>query len=397
MRTSLAATIVLTVFMVIGNSSNVVDASNTDSREPPTNNKLAYDAYKKGMDYLLHGNYLQNENAIPMFERAIELDPDFGWAYVALSSSLVRHATLYGGDRLEEAWAAANKGAELEPLLPHSHDAIGVLHLASGDIDLALVAFQRAYSLDPRHWRSAFNAAKVHLSRFEYEQAEVLLLQTVRFAPDNVEAMTQLGFAYIRMSDVDNARHWLNAALERAPRGIQPTMLMALLEMAVGEVDKSINHCERVQKILPLHVSCLNLLGVNNLMAGNNSEAQKWFDMAKKIEQVSDIAELGKAQALIADGKANQGLEIVHEVLNRTLAEIDGSETPWEEYRTIAASYALIGDTANALDWLERAAASGYHFYIWDAIDPALASLHGEPRFKNVMAASGSLRASSGP
>ena len=395
-QTSFAATATLITLMVIGNSSIVVDASNADTREPPTNNKLAYDAYKKGMSYLLHGDYLQNENAIPMFERAIELDPDFGWAHVALSSSLVRHANLYGGDRLEEAWAAANKGAQLEPLLAHSHDAIGVLHLASGDIDQALVAFQRAYTLDPRHWRSAFNAAKAHLSRSEYEQAEALLQQTLRVAPNNVEAMTQLGFAYLRMSDIDNARLWLNAALERAPRGIHPTMLMALLEMSVGEVDKSISHCERVQKILPLHKSCLHLLGVNNLLAGNNNEAQKWFDMASKIEQVSNIAELGKAQALMADGKTDQGLAIVHSVLKRTLAEIDGSETPSEEYRTIAASYALIGDTANALDWLERAADSGYHFYIWDAKDPALASLHGEPRFENVLAASGSLRVSAG-
>ena len=167
-------------------------------------------------------------------------------------------------------------------MLAHSHDAIGVTHLASGDIDQALVAFQRAYTLDPKHWRSAFNAAKVHLSRSEYEQAEVLLKQTLRFAPNKVEAMTQLGFAYLRMSDIDNARHWLNAALDRAPRGIHPTMLMALLEMAVGEVDKSINHCERVQKILPYHESCLHLLGINNLMAGNNNEAKKWFDMAMK-------------------------------------------------------------------------------------------------------------------
>ena len=396
-RTALAATVVLTAFMAFGNSSNIVDANIADTREPPTNNKLAYDAYKKGMSYLLHGDYLQNENAIPMFERAIELDPDFGWAYVALSSALVRHAGLYGGDRLEEAWAAANKGVELEPMLAHSHDAIGVMHLASGDIDQALVAFQRAYTLDPKHWRSAFNAAKVHLSRSEYEQAEVLLKQTLRFAPNNVEAMTQLGFAYLRMSDIDNARHWLNAALDQAPSGIHPTVLMALLEMAVGEVDKSIKHCERVQKILPLHESCLHLLGVNNLMAGNNNEAKKWFDMAMKIEQVSDIAELGKAQALIADGKMDQGLEIVHIVLKRTLAEIHGEETSSEKYRTIAASYALIGDTANALDWLEKSADSGYHFYIWDAKDPALASLHGEPRFENVMADSGSLRVSSGP
>ena len=391
-RTSLAATVALIAFVGIGNLSNVVDADSAEMREIPTNNALAYDAYKKGMDYLLHGDYLQNENAIPMFERSIELDPEFGWAHLALSSALVRHANRYGGDRLEEAWAAANKGAELEPLLSYSHDALGVLHLSSGDNDQALLAFQRAYTLDPRHWRSAFNAAKVHLSRSEYEQAEVLLLQTLRAAPSNAEAMTQLGFTYLRMSDTDNARHWLNAALEQTPRGIQAMMLMAMLEMAVGEADKSIEHCERVQKIMPYHESCLHILGVNNLMAGNNNEAQKWFEMAMRIEQVSDIAELGKAQALMAAGKIDQGLEIVKIVLNLTLAEIRDNDTASNDYRTIAASYALIGDTASALDWLELSADSGYQFYIWDARDPALASLHGEPRFENVMAATGSRR-----
>jgi len=158
-QTSLAASVALIAFIGIGNLSDVVAVSSADTREPPTSNKQAYEAYKIGLDYLLHGDFLKNENAIPMFERAIELDPDFGWAHVALSSSLIRHANHYEGDRLEDAWAAANRGIELEPQLAHSHDAIGVLHQATGDDDQALAAFQRAYTLDPMHWRSAFNAA----------------------------------------------------------------------------------------------------------------------------------------------------------------------------------------------------------------------------------------------
>jgi tetratricopeptide (TPR) repeat protein len=387
-RTSLAVA-ALTVFMVIGNSSSIEDAGDAGSREPPTENTLAYDAYKKGMSFLLHGDLLKNENSIAMFERAIELDPDFSWAYIALSSSLVRHAHQYGGDRLDDAWEAANKGVELDPSLPHAHDAIGVLHLTSGDTDQALAAFERAYTMDPDHWRSAFHAARAHSTRAEYEQAKVLFEQSLRSAPNNVEAMTQLAFEYLRTSDIVSARRWLNAALDQEPRGIHPMTLMALLEMSVGDVDQSIEHCERVQKIVPRHQSCLYLLGVNNLIAGNNDDAQMWFERAKRNAQVSHVADLGTAQVLMADGKIDQGLEIIHSVRDKSLAKIESSETPWEEYRTIAASFALVGDTAKALEWLEKAADSGYNFYIWDVKDPALASLHGEPRFEKVMASSG--------
>ena len=130
-----------------------------------------------------------------------------------------------------------------------------------------------------------------HLSELLKKRA-VLFEQSLQVSPNNVDAMTELAFAYLGMSDIDSARRWLDAALDREPRGIDPLTLMALLELSVGAIDQSIEHCERVQEIVPHHQQCSHLLGVNNLIAGNNEEAERWFMRAEPGNWSRDLEKL---------------------------------------------------------------------------------------------------------
>ncbi len=66
-----------------------------------------------------------------MFERAVELDPEFALSYAALSKE---HSWTHfvGWDRTEErlsrAKVAVDKALELQPELPEAHLALGYYH-----------------------------------------------------------------------------------------------------------------------------------------------------------------------------------------------------------------------------------------------------------------------------
>ncbi len=69
--------------------------------------------------------------AISMFERAIEIDPNFAQAYAELSmahSWMYQEAPYHSADRLTEAKRAVDRTFELQPNLPEAHIALGFYH-----------------------------------------------------------------------------------------------------------------------------------------------------------------------------------------------------------------------------------------------------------------------------
>ncbi len=52
---------------------------------------------------------------------------------------------------------------------------------------------------------------------------------------------------------------------------------------------------------------------------------------------------------------------------------------------SLGAAYAQLGQPAQAVAWLEKAADSGFPCYPWYARDPLLQSLQGDPAFNRLL------------
>jgi len=383
---SAAAIIVVGLLVMLGVRTNTDDARYGDETKLPTNNSLAYDAYRKGTAQFEKNTYLNNENAIVLFEKALQSDPKFGLAYAGLSESLTRQIRFWQGDRMSDARVAAEKAIEFAPLRPESHSVQGIVLALSGNKREALVSFKRAYTLAPDHWQSAYHAATLNKALLEFRKAEVLFLQTLEFNPEHLVAMAHLGFLYLRMGEIDSSRRWLNRGIDKAPLEPYAWSQMATLEFVTGNTDKAIENCQKVRDFYPDHQACLHVLGVSNLMDEKMVEAREWFDYGIAKLPESSYARLGNAQILLADGSRDQGMAIISQVMEKMYRDVPNSDNPWEEYLIIAACYALYGDKSNAFVWLDKAAEAGRRFYLWDSIDPVFTTLHGDQRFDRYIA-----------
>jgi len=353
---------------------------------PFSENAMADSAYKQGVTHFERYEYNHNENAVALFEKAAEYDPEFGLAYASLAAALVHQVFYYGGDRRVDARAAANKALDLEPESAASHNADGLVFSMFGDEDRALQSFERAYTLEPGHWQSTFNAATILRRNTEYKKAEALFLRTLVNSPDHVVAMEHLGFLYLRMGDVETANYWLSRAKNMAPVTIYASAQTAVLALLEGNMSDATENCELVFSYAPKHVQCLYVMGVSNLLAGNMTEARKWFDHAIVQLPESHYAKLGKAQVFLADGNADEGMEIIDQIIEEALASVDQADEGWGDHWILAAAYALQGNEVQAYNWLEKAAERGRRFYLWDSKDPVFANLHGDKRFDRYIA-----------
>ncbi|MEL7451692.1 MAG: tetratricopeptide repeat protein, partial [Pseudomonadota bacterium] len=280
---------------------------------------------------------------------------------------------------------------QLAPDQPQAHNALGLAQFLAGEDDAALASFHQAHELDQAYADPLFNAAEIHRRRLEFPRAASLFHAVVERAPDHVIAKGHLGFLYLRMGDIDRARSWLGTVIDDMPMEAYANAQMATLELVAGNTAAAIGICERVYRVFPAHRRCLHILGGANLKLGNHDAAMQWFRVLGSTFAGNQYALLGEAQVLIANGELRQGEALVEEVLLQATAAAQSPEASWSDYWTMAACLALKGEADQAFEWLEKAAAAGRRFHLWDARDDMFAPLRSDERFAKYVALTESL------
>ena len=130
------------------------DSINTIKTKRP-DNMDAYDLVLKGLEYAKNGGVFKEntENAVKLFEQAIEVDPNYARAYAWKACSL---ANLSDWEEdpdpniLSDAIASAKKALELDPNEPEVHRIMGAIKLwFERDHELGKYHFEKARELCP--------------------------------------------------------------------------------------------------------------------------------------------------------------------------------------------------------------------------------------------------------
>jgi len=116
-----------------------------------TTNPQAYEHYLRASGYASDKGSKEQELAIKLFQKAVDLDPGFVRAWVKLAQSSALY-TMHGeGDEqfLEIANEASEQATQLAPKYAESFLARGYVHLANKQYDNAETEFVKAFKLDP--------------------------------------------------------------------------------------------------------------------------------------------------------------------------------------------------------------------------------------------------------
>ncbi len=347
----------------------------------------AVEAYRKGRDMHAKYTYPFNQNAIAHFESAVAIEPTFGLAHAGLSDALVQEAYYWGGERAAEALHHAERAVELEPERVETVRALGKALSINGFEERALDVFDQALEIDPDDWASALQSANLYFQRLDFDNAERHYLAALRVAPKLDIAMSNLGYLYLKSGDTDAARQWFERALELFPLQQHAASRLAMLEMFTGQPDTARARCERLVESYPKQYGCLQLLAVTNLAQGDLDAAFTGFTRVLDTFPGDRYARLGKARVLMAQSKRGVAQGLVEEVLAETTDKLAHGEAEAYDYWIAAGCHTLLGNTALAYEWFDKAAEAGRRFSLWDEADPLFTSLHGDARFDDYIAA----------
>jgi adenylate cyclase len=139
--------------IVVTLAGKLEESERRRARSLQTENLEAYDCVLRGRELWFRFTAETNREARRLYEKAIELDPDYARAYASLAwTYLTEHDERWGDPEdkpLERALEYARRGVMVNPASHSNHLALGQVCLAKGLHDEALEALQTAITLNP--------------------------------------------------------------------------------------------------------------------------------------------------------------------------------------------------------------------------------------------------------
>jgi tetratricopeptide (TPR) repeat protein len=197
----------------VGESLSSVQKFDVPLEEATTNSLEALKTYSLGGKTFLEKGDVE---AIPVFQRAIELDPNFALAYDSLGISYGNlNQTMLGADYLRKAFDLRDRVTEREKLRITALYYDGV----TGELEKASQAYELWIQVYPRDGVPYFLLGGVYMVQGQYEKAAAEIREALRLEPNSV-AYANLGQIYLALNRFNEARQTTEEALGRKLDGI---------------------------------------------------------------------------------------------------------------------------------------------------------------------------------
>jgi len=298
-------------------------------------NVEAYNQYLLGNSFFERATYENWQRAIPAYRQAIALDPGYAAAYAALAR-VEAAAADYMGDAsgMERALAAADKSIALAPDMVDGYLSRGTTRLAhTRDWRGAQDDYEKALALAPGHsgLHVAYGRLMIALGRMP--DAIATTRKATALDPLSSNAWVQLGRLLNASADYPAARQALDRALAIAPESVRAHFHRGMNSQFTGKLEEALADYRQAGAYENPGVAMVEHT------LGRPTESQRALD---------------KAIAGFAQGGAYQ----------------------------IADVYAWRGEKDKAFEWLDRAVAQRDGGLSYIQIDPLVASLRDDARYK---------------
>ena len=311
-------------------------------------NPEAYESYLKGRYFWNKRTADGLKAALAYFKQAIDEDPNYAKAYSGLADTYAllgdwQYAVMTPKEAFPEAKAAAIHALELDNSLGEAHNSLAfVLDGFDWDLDAGGREFQRAIELNPgyataHHWYAWHLAL---LGRFDEAIAEMR-------KAENLDPLSLI----------------INADLAE------------LLGLA-HSYDDSIRQSLKTIEMDPNFALAHNQLAQAYLQKHMYAEAVAELQRAVELSRDSPTCIANLARAYVASGRREEAVKLLNALKRR-------STTGYSNASEIAMIYASLGDTVQAMNWLEKGFEERFNPGV--LLRPGFDPLRSDPRFQDLL------------
>ena len=272
-------------------------------------------------------------------------------------------------------------------------------------------AYRRAIELDPN-----FGPAFAGLANVEYltvkdysdtDQPDVIRRamdhadHAVALAPALAEAYSERSLLRLNQYDWAGAQADLQKALALDPSDVKANRRTVLLQLSLGNTDAALAAQRHVVDLDPLDMNSVEILGMSYYFADQGADARRTFEKVRVFSPNYEGLSGNAGFSYLADGQpaAARGECDSHPddtgraclaAAEHALGHEEGSQAiladliekhPRRACYVIAKAYGFIGNSALAIEWLNRAFDARAKLLTDLKSEPAFRPLHDDPRY----------------
>lgn len=350
----------------------------------PTKDIRAYESYVKGREYYHRYKKEDNEQAIELYKKAIELDPDYALAHAGLGDAYTQKVIRFGfpeAEWFDPAIEEAQKAISLDPNLAEGYKALGSAYgFVKGWWRKAVEALQKAVEANPNSALACGALAECYNMIGELDKAFPFSKKAIALSPADAFPCTDLGDIYYGLDDPVRAERWYKKALELQPDLDVAHAGLIGLYFDLGEYNKAIEQSQTYLSKVPGNPSAwmIEFAALAEFFSGHYEKAQEYYQKIG-IQPV----ELGyiywKAR------RKDEAKKLFQENLDRLHKRLEEGDESNGIGVSMAAIYAVQGKKEEALKWLQRAVDAGWRYYNYASRYPLLENIREDERFKRII------------
>jgi len=267
-------------------------------RRIPPENLTAYDSLLRGWGHFFRLTKKDNTKAKEMFERAIELDPEYALAYVAMGyAHFLDYALQWNIDprTLEQAFEFARKAISLNDSLSLAHVLLADVYRTKGQFEQAISQAERALSLNPNDPSAYLSMGKTLIFVGRSEEAVEAIKKAMYLNPHYpFYYNTDLARAYRNLGQYEEEIATLKEILVRNPNFIDTYLYLAQVYQDLGQYKEAIASLKEALARNPDWIPAYFQLAMNYWMAWEITQNQdplildRALEMAEKTVAIDD-------------------------------------------------------------------------------------------------------------
>ena len=286
------------------------------------------------------------QTSIELFRQATAIDPKYAAAWSGMADAWIL-AGSYGNSFLAPSVAmpiakdAAQKALALDPSSAEAHTSLAYIHLVwDWDFDAAEQEFRRALTLNPSY----------------------------------VNALHWYSHELIALGRIPESHEESELALGLDPTDVVVNEHMAWHHMMAREYDRSIAQAEKAVELDPNFVQARRVLALDLLYTGRGQQACDEFQKSVVLSHNDPIAQAYVARCYALTHREPEARKIAGDL-------VQAAGERYISAAEIAAVYAALSDTSNALKWLDKACDEHSSSLIYLNADRVWDPLRSSPRF----------------